>query len=271
VYAFNPVGNDQLSVMNRFGQALYRELSIDPASPVQTRRFIVSHVELSYEVYSPPVLRGFLGRMGVQGIYLVSPTELTQRRAAGAKGYDDAVVVFRTTLMNPFTLAPARGDKDYIDLFLETLQPLLRKARRTLDISTPLVVAAKLERLADIRTFVRERATVLDVDPTTIGDLISAVDEAAANVIAHGYRGQEGILEIEVRREGDALIVHLRDEAKPFDPIAAPSPDLTKPPEGRPMEGMGIYRMRWSTDEMSHRLTLQRGNELTLVKRGMGV
>jgi glutamate/tyrosine decarboxylase-like PLP-dependent enzyme/anti-sigma regulatory factor (Ser/Thr protein kinase) len=270
VYGFNPAGNDQLSVMNRFGQALYRELSIDPASPVQTRRFIVSHTELSYEVYNPSVLRAFLERMGVEEHYLVSPAELIQHRAAGAKGYDDAVVVFRTTLMNPFTLAPARGSKDYIHLFLETLLPLLRKARRTLDISAPLCIAARLESLADIRRFVRDRATVLDVDPATIADLVLAVDEAATNVITHGYQGQEGIVEIEVRREGNAVIAQVRDEAKPFDPTAAPPPDLTLPPEERAMEGMGIYMMRRNTDEMSHRLTLQRGNELTLVKRGIG-
>jgi serine/threonine-protein kinase RsbW len=208
--------------------------------------------------------------MGVQERYLVSPAELIQHRAAGAKGYDDAVVVFRTTLMNPFTLAPARGSKDYIHLFLETLLPLLRKARRTLDISAPLCIAARLESLADIRRFVRDRATVLDVDPATIADLVLAVDEAATNVITHGYQGQEGIVEIEVRREGNAVIAQVRDEAKPFDPTAAPPPDLTLPPEERAMEGMGIYMMRRNTDEMSHRLTLQRGNELTLVKRGIG-
>jgi len=270
VYAFNPAGSDRLDVMNRFGQALYRELSIDPTSPVQTRRFIVSHTELSHEVYNPPVLRAFLEKMGVRGSYLVSPAELAQRRAAGEKGYDDAVVVFRTTLMNPFTLEPARGDKDYIHLFLETLLPLLRKARRTLDISAPLCIAAELESLAEIRRFVRERAAVLDVDPAAIADVVLAVGEAATNVITHGYRDQVGVIEIEVRREEDALIVHLRDEAAPFDPTTVPPPDLTLPPEERVMERMGIYLMRRSTDEMSHRITLQRGNELTLVKRGIG-
>ena len=270
VYAFNPADNDHLDVMNRFGQALYRELSIDPTSPIQTRCFIVSHTELSHEVYNPPVVRTFLEKMGVQGSYLVSPAELAQWQAAGEEGYADAVIVFRTTLMNLFTLEPARGDKDYVHLFLETLLPLLRQARRTLDISTPLRIAAELERLAEIRRFVRERAAVLDVDPITIADLVLAVDEAAANVITHGYRDQKGIIEIEVRREGNALIVHLRDEAASFDPTTIPPPDLSLPPEERVMEGIGIYLMRRGTDEMSHRVTLQRGNELTLVKRGIG-
>jgi glutamate/tyrosine decarboxylase-like PLP-dependent enzyme/anti-sigma regulatory factor (Ser/Thr protein kinase) len=268
-YAFNPAGNDRLDVMNRFSLALYRELHIDPTSPVQTRRFIISHAELSYDIYGPSALRAFLqDRMGIQGSYFVSPAELAQRRVAGEPGYDDVVVLLRTTLMNPFLLEPVRDDKDYIQLFLETLLPLLRKVRRTLEISTPLRVPADLEKLAQIRRFVRERATTLGVDPDLIPDVLLAVDEAATNSIVHGYGGREGSIEIEVGREGDALVVRVRDEAEPFDPSNVLPPDVTLPPEQRVLEGMGIYLIRQAMDEITHRVTLQRGNELTLVKRG---
>jgi glutamate/tyrosine decarboxylase-like PLP-dependent enzyme/anti-sigma regulatory factor (Ser/Thr protein kinase) len=270
-YAFNPAGNDRLDLMNRFSLALYRELHIDPTSPVQTRRFIVSHAELSYEIYGPSALRAFLqDRMGIWGSYFVSPAELAQRRAAGKTGYDDVVVFLRTTLMNPFTLEPVRGDKDYIQLFLETLLPLLRKVRRTLEIGTPLRVPADLERLAEIRRFVKERATMLGVDLDVLSDVLLAVDEATTNTIVYGYGGREGFVEVEVGREEDALVVRLRDEAAPFDPTSVPPPDLTLPPEQRVLEGMGIYLIRQAMDEMTHRITLQRGNELTLVKRGVG-
>jgi glutamate/tyrosine decarboxylase-like PLP-dependent enzyme len=128
-YVFNPAGNDRLDTMNRFSLALYQELSIDPSSPIQTRRFIVSHTEFSHELYNPQALRAFLEeKMGVQGSYFVSSDEVARRRAAGEEGYDDVVVVFRTTLMNAFTLEPVRGEEDYIDLFFEALLPLLRKA-----------------------------------------------------------------------------------------------------------------------------------------------
>jgi glutamate/tyrosine decarboxylase-like PLP-dependent enzyme len=137
-YTFNPVGNERLDVMNRFSLALYQELSIDPASPVQTRQFIVSHTEFAYETYNPPALRAFLEKeMGVRGSYFVSSSELARRQAAGEAGYDDEVVVFRTTLMNPFTLEPVRGEKTYIDLFFETLLPLLHKAQLALPKSGP--------------------------------------------------------------------------------------------------------------------------------------
>jgi serine/threonine-protein kinase RsbW len=270
-YTFSPAGNDRLDVMNRFILTLYKELNVDPTSPVQTRRFIASHAELSYEIYGPSTLRPFLqDRMGIQGRYFVSPAELARRRAAGEEGYDDAVVFLRTTLMNPFTLEAVRGDQDYIQLFLETLLPLLRKIRRRLEISLPLRIPAKLENLSEIRSFVRERATELDVDPDIIPDVLLAVDEAATNVVVHGYQGREGVIEIEVLREGDALVIRLRDEAEPFDPTSIPPPDLAAPVEERALGKMGVYLVRRVMDEMSHRTTLQHGNELTLVKRGVG-
>jgi len=83
-YCFNLAGNDRLDVMNRFAQALYRELSIDPQNPVQTRHFIVSHTEFGYANYHPGVIKPFLeGRLGIRREYFASPEELWQRRKQG--------------------------------------------------------------------------------------------------------------------------------------------------------------------------------------------
>ena len=139
-----------------------------------------------------------------------------------------------------------------------------------MEISVPLRIPAKLENLSAIRRFVRERATALGVDPDIVPDVLLAVDEAATNVVLHGYQGREGVVEIEVLREGDALVIRLRDEAEPFDPTSLPPPDLAAPLEERALGKMGVYLVRRVMDEMSHRTTLQRGNELTLVKRGLG-
>ncbi|MBK8598295.1 MAG: hypothetical protein IPN83_22505, partial [Holophagales bacterium] len=122
---------DRLDVMNRFCIALYESLSIDPESPVQTRQFIVSHTEFDFETYNHEALRAYLEKeMGVKGSYFVPKAESRKRQAAGEKGFDSEIVVFRTTLMNLFTLEPARGVKNYVDLFLESLPGLLRRAKR---------------------------------------------------------------------------------------------------------------------------------------------
>jgi anti-sigma regulatory factor (Ser/Thr protein kinase) len=99
--------------------------------------------------------------------------------------------------------------------------------------------------------------------------MVLAVDEAVTNVIVHGYQNLGGIIEIEVRREGDALITLIRDESSHFNPTEVPSVDFSKIAEERISDGMGINLMRRRTDEISHRDTLQSGNELILVKRGI--
>jgi serine/threonine-protein kinase RsbW len=139
----------------------------------------------------------------------------------------------------------------------------------TMNTKSSLRIAAEVKNLAEIRCFVEETASALGLDPAMIPSVILAVDEAVSNVIAHGYQCQEGAVEIEVSQEGDALVIRVRDEATPFDPTVAPSPDVTLPLEHRIPGGLGIHLIRQIMDEMTHRVTPQGGNELTLVKRGI--
>lgn len=136
-----------------------------------------------------------------------------------------------------------------------------------MDTESTICITAELKNLAVIRRFVQETATALKADPAAIPDVILAVNEAATNIIVHGYRGQPGIIEIEVGREGNSLVVRLYDQAPPFDPNDVPPPDLTLPLEKRPFGGMGVYITKQLMDKVIHLVTPQGGNELTLVKK----
>jgi serine/threonine-protein kinase RsbW len=136
--------------------------------------------------------------------------------------------------------------------------------------STPhasLRIAAKLENLAAIRRFVEETAIAFGIQPAVVTGIVLAVDEAASNIVVHGYQGQPGTIEIEVKRERAALLICLRDEASPFDPTSVPAPDTTLPLEQRASGGLGIHLIRHMMDEVTHRTIPQGGNELVLVKR----
>lgn len=130
-----------------------------------------------------------------------------------------------------------------------------------------LLVAAQVENLAQIRRFVREEAEALGALEEAICDLELAVDEAACNIVCHGYEGRRGTIQVEVKRDGDKLIVRLCDEAPLFDPTRYPPPDVTLPLEQRPLGGLGIFLIRQAVDEMLYRTTPEGGNELTLIKR----
>ena len=128
---------------------------------------------------------------------------------------------------------------------------------------------AELSVLVDIRRYVEGSVAGSGIGDSALADVIQAVDESAANIIVHGYRGEPGTIDVEVTR-GDAwLTVCLRDRAPLFDPTLLPDPDLTLPLDQRPMGGMGVYLTRRLTDEMIYRVTPEGGNELTLRKRLM--
>ena len=138
-----------------------------------------------------------------------------------------------------------------------------------MDPEPTLHIAAELKNLRVIRRFVQERAAALGADQDVIADVILATDEAATNAIVHGYQDGPGMIEIELRRNGDAIVVYVRDESAPFDPASVPPPDVTRPLEERPLGGMGIHLMRQLMDEVTNHITPQGGNELIMTKRGV--
>jgi serine/threonine-protein kinase RsbW len=130
-----------------------------------------------------------------------------------------------------------------------------------------LVVEARRSKLAALRHFVSEKVAAFGVSGPAADDLILAVDESATNIIVHGYRGAPGRIELQLERQGDALIARLLDDSPYFDPNQAAPPDLTLPLEERSTGGLGIYLCRAFTDSLSYCRTPDGRNELTLIKK----
>jgi serine/threonine-protein kinase RsbW len=132
-----------------------------------------------------------------------------------------------------------------------------------------LRVQADVKELATIRDFIEIQANALHVDHDAVYDLVLAANEIATNIVVHGYRGQPGTIEIDIRAEGDAVEIVMRDRTPLFDPTLAPTPDISLPLEKRPRGGMGIHLTRRLTDAIRHGFTPDGGNEVTLIKRGV--
>jgi len=131
-----------------------------------------------------------------------------------------------------------------------------------------LAVDSDVDRLADVRAFVRDAVTGLGGSPRAADDLVQAVDEAACNVMLHGYGGTPGTIEIEASRRGDAIQIQLLDRAAAFDPTGVERTDPTAFPTPKRPGGMGagIELIRTMTDEVRHHVRPDGGNELTLVR-----
>jgi len=136
-----------------------------------------------------------------------------------------------------------------------------------MDMTSRLRVPAELQNLGVIRRFVQETAIAQGSDRQAVADMLQAVEEAAANIVVHGYCGQPGDIEVEVSLEKAVLAVRLRDRATLFDPTSVPPPDLALPLEERRLGGLGIHLARHFTDSMTYRVTDDGRNELTLRRK----
>jgi serine/threonine-protein kinase RsbW len=124
-----------------------------------------------------------------------------------------------------------------------------------------------LEQLSAIRAFVGQAATELGAGEDDVFACQLAADEAAANAFEHAYAGQGGRVEVSLWRQGDAVLVCVRNWGTPFDPDAIPQPDLDLPLAEREAGGLGIYLMRQVMDEVVFRFDAEEGNSITMRRR----
>jgi serine/threonine-protein kinase RsbW len=118
----------------------------------------------------------------------------------------------------------------------------------------------------DLLEFVEAACADAEISPELCFDLTLAVEEAASNVIAHGYKGRGGPLSVRIEVAGGEVTIDLRDQAKPFKPGKIEAPDMKTPLEDRPLGGLGLFLMHRLMDEVQYEI-LPDGNLLTMVKR----
>lgn len=113
------------------------------------------------------------------------------------------------------------------------------------------VFPAQLNQLEAISEFVTAAARQAHMGERDIFAVQMAVDEAATNIIVHGYQEREGAtLSIACWKEADGLVIEIRDRGRPFDPCDVPEPDLHTPLEERREGGLGIFLMRRMMDRI---------------------
>jgi len=127
-------------------------------------------------------------------------------------------------------------------------------------------IPADVHRLADVRAFIRETARGAGADAATVDDLVQAVDEAATNVIVHGYAGRPGWVDVSLADVGTTIVVAVEDVAPSFDPTTLPDPDMRVPALVRGPGGMGIRLMRMATDTLDYSPRDGGGNILTMTR-----
>jgi len=137
-------------------------------------------------------------------------------------------------------------------------------AKQVFDLS----IKASLDNLLKVRQYINQAGERLGVSESALADLRLAVDEAVTNVIIHGYGDLDGMVELHMEGQGNAVIIRIRDKAKTFDPSHVNAPQLDTALKDRPFGGMGIFLIKKMTDEAEFLPLPGGGNEIRLVKRG---
>jgi len=130
-----------------------------------------------------------------------------------------------------------------------------------------LRVEARLENLHEVRDYIERTGRRLGARDDVLGDLRLVVDEAVTNIVLHGYQDRGGPIDLHMEKDGDAIVVRIRDRAPAFNAEDVEEPHLDQALEDRPYGGMGIFLIRRMTDEAKFSSLPGGGNELKLVKR----
>ncbi len=84
-------------------------------------------------------------------------------------------------------------------------------------------------------------------------DIRLALEEAVSNTIKYGYDDQDvHTIHVRVEVNNQELLLEIEDDARFFNPLEAPAPDLALPVEKKPIGSLGIYLMRTLMDRIDY-------------------
>lgn len=134
----------------------------------------------------------------------------------------------------------------------------------------PQTMRLEVESLSNNEEFVRVVVAVFmsRMDPTLeeIDDVKTAVSEAVTNAVIHGYQGNEGIIYIEAKAEGQRLTVSIKDNGVGIEDVEkAREPMFTSVQDGS-RSGMGFSFMEAFMDEVEVESSAGHGCVVTMKK-----
>ena len=79
------------------------------------------------------------------------------------------------------------------------------------------------------------------------------LDELLTNTISYGYSDNgEHTISVTMGQDGQRLRFILEDNARPFDPLTAKTPDVAAAADARPIGGLGIHLVRAIMDRVAY-------------------
>jgi serine/threonine-protein kinase RsbW len=118
-----------------------------------------------------------------------------------------------------------------------------------------LALPARAENVAIVRHALAGLAEAMEMEADRVADLKTVVTEACMNVVVHAYDGEDGPLAVDAHREGEALVVVVRDEGAGIRP---------RPESQRQSLKMGLPLIAALSSSFEIRGGPRRGTEVTM-------
>lgn len=116
-----------------------------------------------------------------------------------------------------------------------------------------LRIANDLAELTRVAESVDEFCATNDLPAECGFKLNIAFEELLTNTINYGYDdGRRHEITLDLAIENGELVAELSDDARPFDPLQAPPPDLDSPIEERRIGGLGVHLVKTMMDEVAY-------------------
>ena len=120
--------------------------------------------------------------------------------------------------------------------------------------SHDMTVAPNLSAIAPLNEWVEERCQEAGLGGELTFKFMLAIEEAVTNVVSYAFAEVPPPHRIRLRLDidEDRCAAELVDNGRPFDPSAAPPPDLTGSIEERDAGGLGIHLIRNMVDRVQY-------------------
>ena len=130
-----------------------------------------------------------------------------------------------------------------------------------------LLFDAKIENEPFARCVVASFIARLNPTMDELVEIKTVVSEAVANAIIHGYDGQEGKVEMNLKLDNRTLTVTIKDEGLGIEDISKALQPLYTTKAHLERSGMGMTIMESLSDDFKIDSEVGKGTRVTIVKR----
>ncbi len=120
------------------------------------------------------------------------------------------------------------------------------------------------ENYKSFYTWLHDACKEWNINDDLTNKLDMCAEEIFANVAFYAYPEKQGIIDVTLNKSGNNIVFEFKDEGIEYNPLKKPDPDITLPPEDRPIGGLGIYMVKNLVDEIYYKRE-SNNNVLTLI------